>query len=284
MNDLFRTLLLLSTFVAVCVALALRIGGPAVLPMALATGGVLALVLLFGAGPLLLRLYRAQPADETSAPGLVRLMRELAAQAGLPAPRVWIIEERSPSAFATCVAPRGAAVALTTGLLALLTERELRAVLAHELAHIRRRDTRAASLCVTLAGALPLLALAALAVLGGGDDDDEAPAGPQAWLLAALAPLAAAIVLLALDRGREYEADRWAAELCGDPAALADALGKIERAGECLPLRAAERHPQTAALLIVPPGMARGWRRLLASQPSAAGRIQRLRALVAPQV
>lgn len=278
MTPLPRTLLLLAAPVAACVALALRLGGPAAVPLGLALALAVSLLLLFGAGPLVLRLYRARPADETSAPGVVRLMRELSAQAGLPAPAVWIVEERAPSAFSTGLGPRRAAVALTTGLLALLSERELRAVLAHELAHIRRRDSRAASLCVALAGVLPLLALLAF-----GDDDDDS-GGARPWLQAALALVAAAVLLLVLDRSREFEADRWAATLCGDPVALADALAKIERAAARVPLRAAERHPQTAALLIVPPHAAPGWRALLAGQPSAEGRIRRLRALAAAQV
>lgn len=282
MNDLIRTPLLLAALVGACLVVGLRVAGPAALPLVLALAAGLSLALLFGAGPLLLRLYRAQPADETSAPALVRLTRELAGQAGMPVPRVWIVDDPAPGAFSIGLVPRRAAVAITNGLLSLLTERELRAVLAHELAHIRRHDTRAASLCVALAGALPLLALALLG-LGGGDDEDEAPAGPQAWLFAALAALAALIVRVSLDREREFEADRWAAGLCRDPHALADALAKIERAAARRTQRAAERHPQTAALLIVPP-VSEGWRGLLASQPSAEGRIERLRALAAAQV
>lgn len=280
MRELARTTLLIATFGVAAAAIAVEAAGPAAFVPVLAGALACALMLMVAAGPLVLRLYRARPADETSAPGVVRLMRDLAGRVALPAPRVFIIDDPAPTAFATGLGPRRAAVALTTGLLALLTERELRAVLAHELAHIQRRETRAATLGVAIAGALPMLALAALAAVGLADDDEDGEPGAAAWLLAALAPLAAAIVLLALDGRREFEADRWAAALCGDPAALADALAKIEQAAAAAPPRAARRHPQTAALLFLAPGGGGGWRGLLSPQPPAAGRIARLLAQV----
>lgn len=281
MTDLVRTLLLVAAFAAACAAVLTRIAGPEAFAPGLLAGMALGLALLAASGPLMLGWYRARPADETSAPELVRVMRELAARAALPVPRVWLVDDPAPSAFSTGLLQRRSAVAVTTGLVGLLSERELRAVLAHELAHIRRRDTCAASLCVALAGVLPLLALAAFAafaVFAPGTPVDDGHE-PQTWLLAALAPVAAAFVVLVLDRAREFEADRWAAGLCNDPAALAEALGKIEAAGAHTTLRGAVRHPQTRALLIVPPPSTRPWSRWFASQPSAEGRIERLREL-----
>lgn len=288
MNDFVRTLLPLAAFAAACAAVLARIAGPEAFLPGLAAGFAAGVALLLGSGPLVLALYRARPADETSAPALVRTMRELSGRAGLPAPRVWLIEDAAPSAFATGLLRSRSTVAVTTGLVALLSERELRAVLAHELAHIRRRDTCATSLSVALAGVLPLLALAAFAAFalfapGSPEPEDLQPI--QVWLLAALAPVAAAFVVLVLDRAREFEADRWAAALCGDPAALAEALSKIEAAGlDAPPPRGALRHPRTQALLIVPPqadAASRPWTRWFASQPSAEGRIERLRELAA---
>lgn len=281
MREVARTSMLIAAFGVGCALLAGEVAGPGAFTPALLGALAFGVALMLGAGPLLLRLYRARPADETSAPGVVKLMRELSGRVALPSPRVWIIDDPAPAAFATGPVPRRAAVALTTGLLALLTERELRAVLAHELAHIQRRDTRAATLCVAIAGVLPMLAMAGLGLVGLGEGDDDEPEGGAGWVWAGLAALAALVVLVVLDREREFEADRWAAALCGDPAALASALAKIERAACNVP-RAALRHPQTMALLTLVPGDAQGWRRLLTPQPSVEGRIARLRAQASP--
>lgn len=279
MRETARTSLLIAAFGGGCAVLAVEAAGPAAFAPALVLSLGMGVVMMIGAGPLLLRLYRARAADETSAPGVVRLMRELSGRVALPAPRVWIIDDPAPAAFATGLGPRRAAVALTTGLLSLLNERELRAVLAHELAHIQRRDTRAASLCVAIAGVVPMLALAALGLVGLDDAENEGPgAGGLSWLWAGFATLAGLVVLLVLDREREFAADQWAAALCGDAEALASALRRLERAAGRVP-RGALRHPQTAALLTLAPGDAQGWRALLAPQPSAEGRIARLRAL-----
>lgn len=285
MNPTLR-ITLLSGVLAGGVALAVRaLAGPNALWPAAITGIAVSLCVTLGAGALVRRLYRARPVDASSAPGVVRVVDELAAAAGIPAPRVWLVDDAACGAFATGVVPRRAAIVLTTGLVALLGERELRAVIAHELAHIRHRDTGAAALCVVLAGTLPLLAMALFGAASIGDDDEDA-AAPD-WLLAALAPLTAMLLGLALDAAREFDADLEAGRLCGDPQALADALARIERAAAQRRPRAAERHPLTAALLVVPaappaPGLPRA-----GALPSTGLRIARLRAQVAaadPQV
>lgn len=284
MNPALR-IALLSAALAAGVAVAVRaLAGPDALWQSALAGTAVALFVAFGAGALVRRLYRARPVDASSAPGVVRIVDDLAAAAGIPAPRVWLVDDAAPGAFATGLVPRRAAIVLTTGLVALLGERELRAVVAHELAHIRRHDTGAATLCVALAGVLPLLALALFGAVTIGDEDEDGAA--PAWLLAGLAPLTAVMLGLALDAAREFDADREAGRLCGDPQALADALACIERAAVQRRLRAAERHPQTAALLVVPTGpQARGahWPGAL---PNTGLRIERLRAQAAagPQV
>jgi heat shock protein HtpX len=274
MTSVVRTSLLLAALAAAVAAGVVALAGPALLGPALVGGALLGVAIVLGAGALLRRLYGARPADESSAPGVVRLVREIAGVAGLPVPRVWLVDDSAPAAFATGVVPRRAAIVLTTGLVALLSERELRAVIAHELAHIRRHDTGTAALCVALVGLLPLLALAGLRALdddAAGDGDDSPP-----WLLGALAPLAAVLLNLVLSVTREYDADRLAGRWCGDPSALADALARIERVAARRPLRAAMRHPQTGLLLTVPTGLRPGWPHWLAAQPSIEGRIERL--------
>lgn len=270
MNPTVRIALLTAALAAGVAAALVALAGPTALWPAAAAGVAVGVGATLGAGALLRRLYRARPVDATSAPALVGIVRSLAAAAGVPAPRLWLVDDAAPAAFATGVTPRRAAVVLTTGLVALLPERELRAVVAHELAHIRRRDTGAAALCVALAGALPMLALAIAGALMVADDDADDGAAP-AWLLAALAPITAVLLALALDAAREFDADREAGRLCGDPHALADALARVERAAARRRPRAAERHPQTAALLVVPAGRP-------GVDPSTALRIQRLRA------
>lgn len=270
MNPVLRTTVVFALLAAALAALVVAVFGTEWLWPAAVAGTALALALTVGAGALVRRLYRARRVDATSAPGLARVTAEMAAAAGLPAPSLWLVDDAGPGAFATGALPRSAGLVLTTGLVALLPERELRAVIAHEIAHIRRRDTGTAALCVALAGVLPLLVLGAFGV----DDEDE---GAPAWLLAALAPFGAALLHLAFGAAREFDADRLAAEWCGDPGALADALARIERAGRRLP-RGAQRHPTAAALLTVPAPPRPGWPRWLAAHPSTARRIARLQA------
>lgn len=275
MNPVFRIAFVFAAFAAALAALAVALFGPALLGPAVLGGTALALGCTLGAGALVRRLYRARPVDATSAPGLARITAEIAAAAGLRPPALWLVDDAAPAAFATGALPRQGAIVLTTGLVALLPERELRAVIAHEMAHIRRHDTGAATLCVALAGALPLLALAAF---GAGTDDEED--GTPAWLLAALAPFVAALLHLAFGAAREFDADRLAAQWCGDPTALADALARIEHRGHQarrLP-RGAQRHPPAAALLTVPAPPRPGWPRWLAAHPSTERRIARLQA------
>lgn len=221
-----------------------------------------------------LKMHKAQPVDAATAPRLVALVQELAARAGLPMPRVYLIDEPSPNAFATGRSPQRAAVAATTGLLRLLDERELRAVMAHELAHVKHRDTLISTVSATLAGAISALAQFATLFGQGG-----ARRNPLVGLLAVLlAPLAASVIRLAISRGREFAADAAGATLSGDPLALARALEKIQAHARGLPLPGAEAHPETAQMMIHNP-LSGGWRAWFSTHPSTEARVARLLAL-----
>jgi heat shock protein HtpX len=198
-------------------------------------------------------------------------------------PRVYVMENPQPNAFATGRNPEHAAVAATTGILQMLSERELRGVMAHELAHVRHRDILISTISATMAGAIS--ALANFAVFFGGRDADGRPANPLAGILIALlAPLAAALIQMAISRSREFEADRGGAEISGDPRALADALAKIERFAQGLPLSAAEAHPETAQMMIINPLSGAGLSGLFRTHPATAERVARLLAMTPSQI
>ncbi len=223
-------------------------------------------------------MYNAQEVDARSAPRFYAMVQELAAKAQLPMPRVYLIEEQAPNAFATGRNPSHAAVAATTGILRVLSERELRGVMAHELAHVKHRDILISTISATMAGAIS--ALANFAMIFGGRDEDGRPVNPIAAIaVAILAPLAASLIQMAISRSREFEADRGGAEISGDPEALASALDKIHRYASGIPLPAAEAHPETAQMMIMNPLSGGGLRGLFSTHPSTEERIERLLAM-----
>lgn len=227
---------------------------------------------------MVLKMYNAQEVDETSAPQFHAMVRELAQRAGLPMPRVYIIDEPQPNAFATGRNPENAAVATTTGILQLLSARELRGVMAHELAHVQHRDILISTISATMAGAISMLAN--FAMLFGGRDEDGRPANPLAGILVMLlAPIAASLIQMAISRAREFEADRGGAEICGDPQALADALAKIDAYARGVPLPAADAHPETAQMMIMNPLSGGGIAGLFSTHPPTVERVSRLRAM-----
>jgi heat shock protein HtpX len=224
---------------------------------------------------LVLKMYNAQEVDETTAPQFYGMVRELAHRAGLPMPRVYLIHEDAPNAFATGRNPQNAAVAATTGLMRVLNERELRGVMAHELAHVKHRDILISTISATMAGAISMLAN--FAMFFGGRDSEGRPANPVVGLLVMiLAPLAASLIQMAISRAREFEADRGGAEISGDPQALASALQKIQRYAQGIPLEAAERHPETAQMMIMNPLSGGGLRGLFSTHPATEDRVARL--------
>ncbi len=224
---------------------------------------------------IVLAMYRAQEVDAQSAPTLYRLVQRLAARGNMPMPRVYIIPDASPNAFATGRNPSHAAVAATQGLLQVMNEDELEGVIAHELSHVRNRDILISTIAATMAGVFSVLMNMArfTAIFGGGRDDREEGANPLVLLLVSfLAMLGAAMIQMAISRAREYQADASGAELSGNPMGLARALGQLERASQRVPLDA---NPATAHMFIVSPLHGRGMS-LFSTHPPIEERIARL--------
>ena len=275
-----KTTVLMAAIVALFGAIGSYLGGANGMILALVFGGAMNFFAYWFSDKMVLRMYNAQEVDETSAPQFYAMVRELAQRAGLPMPRVYLIDEAQPNAFATGRNPENAAVAATTGILNLLTAREIRGVMAHELAHVQHRDILISTISATMAGAIS--ALANFAVFFGGRDSEGRPANPLAGLLVALlAPLAASLIQMAISRAREFEADRGGAEICGDPNALADALTKIDHYARGIPMIAAEEHPATAQMMIMNPLSGGGIAGLFSTHPATEERVARLRALAA---
>jgi len=271
-----KTGLLMAGIMALFGVVGALLGGGQGMVIALLIGTALNLWAYWFSDRMVLALYRAQEVDATSAPRLFALVRELAGRAGLPMPKVYLIDEAQPNAFATGRNPEHAAVAATTGLLQLLTARELRGVLAHELAHVRHRDILTSTITASIAGAISTLANFGM-FFGGRDGEGRNPL--VALLVMIVAPIAAMLIQFAISRAREFEADRGGAEICGDPRALADALGRIERYAKGLPLETAEAHPATAQMMIVNPLSGGGVAGLFSTHPSTEERVRRLLAM-----
>lgn len=274
-----KTAVLMAAIMALFGIVGGMIGGRSGMLLALILGGGMNLFSYWFSDSMVLRMYNAQPVDETSAPQFYAMVRELALQAGLPMPRVYIIDEAQPNAFATGRNPEHAAVAATRGILQLLSAREMRGVMAHELAHVKHRDILISTISASLAGAIS--ALANFAMFFGGRDEEGRAVNPLAGILVAfLAPLAASLIQMAISRAREFEADQGGAAISGDPQALADALGKIQMYAEGrIPMGAAEAHPETAQMMILNPLSGTGLQSLFSTHPPTAERIARLRAM-----
>jgi len=276
MFNWLKTSLLMAAIVALFGLIGSYLGGPSGMMMALMLGGVMNLFAYWFSDKMVLRMYNAQEVDEASAPQFYAMVRDLAGRAGLPMPRVYLIDEPQPNAFATGRNPEHAAVAATTGILQMLSAREIRGVMAHELAHVRHRDILLSTISATMAGAIS--SLANFAMFFGGRDSEGRPVNPLAGiLLAILAPLAATLIQMAISRAREFEADRGGAEICGDPNALADALTKIDAYARGIPMITAEEHPATAQMMIMNPLSGEGLAGLFSTHPATEERVARLR-------
>jgi heat shock protein HtpX len=274
-----KTSILMAAIVALFGVLGSALGGADGMILALVFGGAMNFFAYWFSDKMVLRMYNARDVDESSAPQFYATIRELARKAGLPMPRVYLIDEEQPNAFATGRNPENAAVAATTGILGLLSAREIRGVMAHELAHVRHRDILISTISATMAGAISSLARFAM-FFGGGRDSNGRSANPLAGLLLALlAPLAATLIQMAISRAREFEADRGGAEISGDPEALAGALAKIDRYARGIPMIAAEEHPATAQMMIMNPLRGGGIANLFSTHPPTEERVARLRAL-----
>ncbi|NSL56991.1 zinc metalloprotease HtpX [Uliginosibacterium aquaticum] len=278
MFNWLKTSILMAGIVALFGVVGAMIGGQQGMILALLFGGAMNVFSYWFSDKMVLRMYNAQEVDEASSPYLYNMVRRLAQRAQLPMPRVYIIDEHQPNAFATGRNPEHAAVAATTGILQMLTERELRGVMAHELAHVKHRDILISTISATMAGAIS--ALANFAMFFGGRDENGRPANPIATIaVALLAPLAASLIQMAISRAREYEADAGGAAFCGDPDALADALQKIDYYARGIPMPVADEHPATAQMMIMNPLSGGGLAGLFSTHPPTEERIRRLRAM-----
>ncbi|HTH40696.1 MAG TPA: zinc metalloprotease HtpX [Rhodocyclaceae bacterium] len=278
MFNWFKTAMLMAAIIALFGVIGAVIGGKGGMVLALILGGGMNLFSYWFSDKMVLRMYNAQEVDEASSPYLYNMVKELAANAGLPMPRVYIIDEDQPNAFATGRNPEHAAVAATSGILRMLSARELRGVMAHELAHVQHRDILISTIAATMAGAIS--ALANFAMFFGGRDNEGRPANPLAGILVAiLAPLAATLIQMAISRAREFEADRGGAEISRDPRALADALEKIHAYASGIPMASAEAHPETAQMMIMNPLSGGGLSGLFRTHPATEERVARLRAM-----
>ncbi|SEQ56351.1 Heat shock protein. Metallo peptidase. MEROPS family M48B [Faunimonas pinastri] len=276
MNSL-KTTVLLAAMTAIFTGAGYLIGGTGGMGIAFLVAAAMNVFSYWNADKLVLRMHNATEVDARTAPGLHGLVAELAGRAGMPMPRVYLIDDHQPNAFATGRDPEHAAVAATTGITAQLPREELAGVIAHELAHIRHRDTLTMTITATLAGAISMLANFAF-FFGGSRDSRNNPLGTVGVLLAAItAPLAAMVVQMAVSRSREYAADRGGAEICGNPLWLASALQKIDNAARRTPMASAEGNPATAHLFIINPLSGARMDNLFSTHPATANRVEALR-------
>ncbi|MCL2590611.1 MAG: zinc metalloprotease HtpX [Betaproteobacteria bacterium] len=273
-----KTSILMAGIIALFGAVGGALGGQQGMLLALAFGGAMNLWAYWFSDKMVLKMYRARQVDAAASPYLYNMVKDLAQRAGLPMPKVYIIDEEQPNAFATGRNPEHAAVAATSGIMRLLTERELRGVMAHELAHVKHRDILISTITAIIAGAIAMLAQFGM-FFGGRDSDNRS--NPVAQILVMLlAPLAAMLIQMAISRTREFGADRGGAEISGDPGALADALLKIESYAKGIPLQTAEEHPATAQMMIINPLLGGGnFRSLFSTHPATQDRVARLRGM-----
>lgn len=276
--NLFRTAILMAFMTGLFIAIGYLIGGQQGMVIAFLFAAGTNLFAYWNSDKMVLRMYGAREADEQTAPELVQLVRRLSENAGIPMPKVYIAENPQPNAFATGRNPQHAAVCATTGLLERLSYEELAGVLAHELAHVKNRDTLIMTITATLAGAISMLANFAF-FFGGGRDNRNPLGAVGAILIMIVAPLAATLVQLAISRTREFEADREGAMISGRPLWLASALQRISANVQQIDNIEAERHPATAHLFIINPLHGGGLGSLFATHPSTEQRVARLKAV-----
>lgn len=275
----FRTAILLAGLTALFMGVGYLIGGGTGAVVALVIAAATNLFAYWNSDRMVLSMYGAHEVDRATAPELVGLIAELAGRAGLPMPRVFLIDEMQPNAFATGRNPENAAVAVTAGLVQSLSREELAGVIAHELAHVKNHDTLLMTVTATIAGAISMLAQFGL--FFGGNRDNNGPGIVGSIVMMILAPLAAMLVQMAISRTREYAADNFGARIAGQPMWLASALVKIENAAHQVPNVHAERNPATAHMFIVNPLSGRGMDNLFATHPSTENRIAALEQLAA---
>ncbi len=274
--NLVRTAMLIAFMTALFMAIGFMIGGRGGMMIALMIAAGMNMFSYWNSDKMVLRMYGAREVDASTAPEYYNLVRELAHRAGLPMPKVYLYDNPQPNAFATGRNPQNAAVAASTGILKMLSREELAGVMAHELAHVQHRDTLTMTITATLAGAISMLGN--FAFFFGGSRDNNNPFGFVGVLVAMIvAPLAAALVQMAVSRTREYSADKRGGEVCGNPLWLASALKKIAHGNEVIHNERAERNPATAHMFIINPLSGQNMDNLFSTHPNTENRIAALR-------
>lgn len=277
----FKTALLMAAMTALFMGLGYLLAGPTGMMIALVVAGAMNVFTWWNSDKMILRMHNAQLLTAGDRSGIQQMVADLARNANMPVPAVYLIDTPQPNAFATGRNPQNAAVAVTSGILKVLSREELAGVIAHELAHIKNHDTAIMTVTATFAGAISMLANFAL-FFGGGNRDEEGNGGlgiVGTIAMMFLAPMAAAFVQMAISRSREYEADRIGAEICGHPMWLASALENIQRGASQVDNMAAERNPATAHMFIINPLHGRKMDNLFATHPATENRVAALRAM-----
>ncbi len=280
LGNWFKTTLLMAAIVVLFGLVGAAIGGMNGMMMALLIAAGMNFYAYWFSADMVLRMYNAQEitADNRQFSAFYHMVKELAHNAQLPMPKVYVIDEAQPNAFATGRNPENAAVAATTGIMQILNENELRGVMAHELAHVKHRDTLISTISATIAGAISSIGSFGMLFAGGNRERGGHPL--VAILVLILAPIAAILIQMAISRGREFEADKGGAEISRDPASLASALKKIHKYAHQIPMETAEMHPETAQMMIINPLSAEGVQGLFSTHPQTEERIARLMAMV----
>jgi heat shock protein HtpX len=281
-SNTMKTTFLLALMTVLIILIGRALGGQQGMVLAFVLAGVMNLGSYWFSDKIVLRMYNAQEISPQEHPGIHQIVAELAQNAGIPKPRVYIIEDDSPNAFATGRNPQHAVVAVTTGVMRILSREELRGVLAHELGHVKNRDILIGSIAATMAGAIMMIANMArfAAIFGGGRSSDEEGRGGGIigmLVLTIVAPLAAMLIQMAISRSREFLADASGAQLSHNPLSLASALEKLQRASQQIPM--ADAKPATAHMFIVNPLSGRSLMNLFSTHPPIEERIARLRGM-----
>jgi heat shock protein HtpX len=276
-----KTSILMAAIVALFGTVGAAMGGASGMLIALLFAAGMNIYAYWFSDKAVLKMYGAQEVtpDNAEFRSYYNMVKELAQNAELPMPKVYVINEQQPNAFATGRNPEHAAVAATTGIMQVLSERELRGVMAHELAHVKHRDTLISTISATVAGAISSIAQFGMFFGGGRGGDGERSNPIIGMLMMFLAPMAAALIQMAISRSREFEADRKGAEICKDPKSLADALTKINNHAHQIPNQTAEMHPETGQMMIINPLAGVSFDSLFSTHPKTEERVARLMAM-----
>ena len=276
-----KTTFLLTCLTLLLVAMGSAIGGRSGMIIAFVIAGGMNFFSYWYSDKIVLKMYKAREVSETESPAFYGMVKRLSQRANMPMPKVYIIPSEGPNAFATGRNPQNAAVAATEGIMRLLNEEELEGVMAHELAHVQNRDTLISTIAATFAGAIAMLGnmLQWAAIFGGGHSDDEEGGGGMfgSLAMAFIAPMAAMLIQMAVSRSREYLADEAGAKICGNPMALANALRKLQRGSQTVPMQ--EATPATSHMFIVNPLTGQSMLKLFSTHPPMEERVARLEAM-----